>query len=258
MNKTGMAFGVLVAGGLAALASGSWQPGALAETPGRSLPAPTVREQGGTGLQTAVFAGGCFWGVQAVFQHVNGVVQAVSGYAGGTVANPSYEQVSRGSTGHAEAVKVTYDPAKVSYGKLLQVFFSVALDPTQVDRQGPDHGTQYRSELFVAGPEQERVAKGYIAQLEAAHVFGGPIATRVDPAGAFYPAEDYHQNYLILHPDNGYIAINDMPKVRALQAAFPDVWREQPVRVGSGRTVAAKKCATATLPSCRRASARPA
>ena len=149
----------------------------------------------------------------------------MSGYAGGSVANPSYEQVSAGTTGHAEAVLVTFDPARVSYGRLLQIFFSVALDPTQVDRQGPDHGTQYRSELFVTGAEQARVARGYIAQLDAGRMFSRPIATRVDMIEKFYPAEAYHQGYLGRHPDNPYIAANDIPKVRNLQRLFPESWQ---------------------------------
>jgi peptide-methionine (S)-S-oxide reductase len=197
------------------------------------LPPPAVDSAPGeTGLQTAVFAGGCFWGVQGVFQHVKGVTRAVSGYAGGTVAKPSYEDVSTGRTGHAESVRVTFDPSRVSYGTLLRIFFTVALDPTQKDRQGPDWGTQYRSELFVSGPEQEKVAKAYVAQLDAAHVYGRPIATRIDPASAFWPAEAYHQDYLTLHPDQFYIAVNDIPKVQALQALFPDYWRPDPVAVG--------------------------
>lgn len=206
---------------------------ARAEDAGRSLPPPAVdAAPAKDGLQTAVFAGGCFWGVQGVFEHVKGVTRAVSGYAGGHVANPDYEQVSSGETGHAESVRVTFDPAQVSYGMLLRIFFSVALDPTQKDRQGPDRGTQYRSELFVNGPEQERVAKAYVAQLEAAHVFSRPIATRIDPSGPFYPAEAYHQDYLDLHPDQPYIAINDIPKVQALQTLFPDNWQPMPVKVG--------------------------
>jgi peptide-methionine (S)-S-oxide reductase len=205
---------------------------AHAESPAQVLPPPAADvPPSGAGLQTAVFAGGCFWGVQGVFEHVKGVTQAVSGYAGGRVANPGYEQVSSGSTGHAESVSVTFDPAQVTYGTLLRIFFSVALDPTQKDRQGPDRGTQYRSELFVAGPEQERVAKGYISQLEAAHAFSRPIVTRIDPAGPFYPAEGYHQDYLELHPDEPYIAINDMPKVRALKTLFPQNWQPTAVKV---------------------------
>jgi peptide-methionine (S)-S-oxide reductase len=199
----------------------------------RVLPAPALDEAAGQATtQTAVFAGGCFWGVQGVFEHVRGVTRAVSGYAGGHVANPGYELVSSGSTGHAEAVSVTFDPAQISYGTLLQIFFSVALDPTQVDRQGPDRGTQYRSELFVSSPEQERVARAYIAQLDAAHVFGRPIATRIEASGPFYPAEAYHQDYLEHHPDVPYIAFNDMPKVHNLQTLFPSHWRGAPVLVG--------------------------
>ncbi len=202
-----------------------------AETPVRILPAPALDLQA-AGPQTATFAGGCFWGIQGVFEHVKGVTRAVSGYAGGHVANPSYEQVSSGLTGHAESVTITFDPAQVSYGTLLRIFFSVALDPTQKDRQGPDWGTQYRSELFVAGPEQERIAKAYIAQLDAAHVFNQPIVTRVDQVGPFYPAEAYHQDYLELHPDQPYIAINDLPKVHALQKLFPDNWQASATKVG--------------------------
>ena len=208
-------------------------PGLLrADAPARALPSPQL-DVPASGMQTAVFAGGCFWGVQAVFQHTQGVTEAVAGYAGGTVENPTYEQVSSGSTGHAEAVRVTFDPSQISYATLLRVFFSVALDPTEVDRQGPDSGTQYRSELFVDGPEQERVAHAYVAQLDAAHVFDRPIATRIDPAQAFYPAESYHQDYLVHHPSQPYIAINDMPKVEALQRLFPQAWRDVPVMVGT-------------------------
>jgi peptide-methionine (S)-S-oxide reductase len=207
-------------------------PGQAADTT-RVLPAPAIDlPPAGSGPQTATFAGGCFWGIQGVFEHVKGVTRAVSGYAGGHVANPGYEQVSSGSTGHAESVSVTYDPSQVTYGTLLRIFFSVALDPTQRDRQGPDSGTQYRSELFVNGPEQERVAKAYIAQLEASHAFSRPIATRVEPAGPFYPAEGYHQDYLDLHPDQPYIAINDLPKVQALQTLFPDYWQSSATKVG--------------------------
>ncbi len=212
---------------------------ALPLTPGRAdtaikaLPPPVIDvPHGGSGLQTAVFAGGCFWGVQGVFEHIKGVTQAVSGYTGGHVADPGYELVSSGTTGHAESVRVTFDPARVSYGTLLQIFFSVALDPTQVDGQGPDWGTQYRSELFVATPEQEHVARAYVAQLQAAQVFSKPIATRVDPAGAFYPAEAYHQDYLTRHPDAPYIAMYDIPKVRNLHALFPQFWQDPPVTTG--------------------------
>jgi peptide-methionine (S)-S-oxide reductase len=198
----------------------------------QALPAPIVDEAPGkAGSEVAVFAGGCFWGVQGVFEHVKGVTRAVSGYAGGQLANPSYEQVSTGSTGHAESVSVTFDPSQISYGKLLQIFFSVALDPTQVDRQGPDWGTQYRSVLFVSEPDQERVARAYVAQLEGSHAFSRPIATRIEPMGTFYPAEAYHQDYLEHHPDAPYIAFNDMPKVRAVQTLFPANWRNEPALV---------------------------
>ena len=223
--------GTLVAGFLAGLAGFS---GPLrADGSLRAIPVSQVDVPASQGLQTAVFAGGCFWGVQAVFQHVEGVTQAVSGYAGGTVPNPTYEQVSSGSTGHAEAVRVTFDPARVSYATLLRIFFSVALDPTQLNRQGPDIGPQYRSEVFVSGPEQDRVARAYIAQLDQARVFAKPIATRVDPIQAFYPAEAYHQDYLVRHPDQRYIAAHDMPKVEALKALFPQLWRDVPATVGA-------------------------
>jgi peptide-methionine (S)-S-oxide reductase len=224
---------LLAAGGLIAAAAVLLPVARTAAEPAQVLPAPALDEAPGkTASETAVFAGGCFWGVQGVFEHVNGVTRAVSGYAGGSVANPGYELVSSGSTGHAESVSVTFDPARISYGTLLQIFFSVALDPTQVDRQGPDRGTQYRSELFVSSPEQERVAHAYVAQLEAAHSFSRPIATRIDPSGAFYPAEAYHQDYLEQHPDAPYIAFNDMPKVHSLQTLFPTHWRGAAVLVG--------------------------
>ncbi len=174
---------------------------------------------------TAVFAGGCFWGVEAVFEHVKGVKSAVSGYAGGNVGNPSYEQVSTGDTGHAESVQVIYDPSQVSYGKLLQIFFSVAHDPTQLNRQGPDHGTQYRSAIFYNTPQQQQVAASYIKQLTTAKTFSRPIVTQVAKLRAFYPAEAYHQDYLVHHPNQLYIVINDQPKVAALKKQFPTEYR---------------------------------
>jgi peptide-methionine (S)-S-oxide reductase len=184
------------------------------------------------GLQTAVLAGGCFWGVQAVFQHVKGVANAVSGYAGGEQKTADYETVSSGGTGHAESVKVTFDPKEVSYGKLLQIYFAVAHDPTQLNRQGPDSGTQYRSEIFPQTEAQAKTAKDYIAQLEAAHVFKKPIVTKTGTMKtAFFPAEGYHQDYLIRHPYQPYIVINDAPKVAQLKAQFPDLWRDPPVTV---------------------------
>ena len=175
---------------------------------------------------TAVFAGGCFWGVEAVFDHVKGVKRAISGYAGGQLANPSYEQVSTGTTGHAESVEVIYDPSQVSYGKLLQIFFSVAHDPTQLNRQGPDHGTQYRSAIFYRNAQQQQVADSYIKQLTAAKTFSRPIVTEVAKLYAFYEAEEYHQNYLEQHPNQLYIVINDKPKVAALKKQFADIYRD--------------------------------
>jgi peptide-methionine (S)-S-oxide reductase len=226
---------VLLAGFACALAAGPllWEANTgRAEEAVRVVPPPLTDEASlGDGLQTTVFAGGCFWGVQGVFQHVKGVTKAVSGYAGGTVANPDYEQVSAGRTGHAESVQVTFDPRQVSYGTLLQIFFSVALDPTQVDRQGPDWGTQYRSALFVADAEQERVARTYIAQLDATRTYSRPIVTKVQIGQIFYPAEDYHQDYFELHPDQPYIAINDNPKVQGLKRLFPTYWQAHPITV---------------------------
>ena len=176
--------------------------------------------------ETIVFAGGCFWGVQAVFEHVQGVKSAVSGYAGGTVASPSYEDVSSGTTGHAESVQVTFDASRVTLGTLLQVFFSVAHDPTQKDRQGPDVGTQYRSAVFYATDDQRRIVDAYLKQLTDAKTFGRPIVTQVAPLRAFYPAEAYHQHYAMLHPDSPYIATFDLPKVAALKTRFPSLYRE--------------------------------
>ncbi len=176
------------------------------------------------GEQTAVFAGGCFWGIQAVFQHVKGVITATSGYSGGHVENPDYELVSSGTTGHAESVRVTFDPTKVTYGQLLQVFFSVAHDPTQLNRQGPDVGTQYRSIIFYTSDEQKNVAESYVAQLTKAKTFAKPIVTEIVPFKAFFPAEAYHQNYATLHPDDPYISINDTPKVENLQKEFPTLY----------------------------------
>jgi len=176
------------------------------------------------GQQTAVIAGGCFWGIQAVFQHVKGVQDATSGYSGGSAKTAEYEVVSTGETGHAESVKITYDPSKITYGQLLKVFFSVAHDPTQLNRQGPDEGSQYRSVVFYTNDEQKHVAEAYIAQLDKAHVFARPIVTQVVPLKTFYPAEAYHQNYAALHPNQPYIAINDLPKVANLQKQLPDLY----------------------------------
>jgi peptide-methionine (S)-S-oxide reductase len=176
------------------------------------------------GTQTAVFAGGCFWGVEAVFEHVKGVTQAVSGYAGGSADTAQYEKVSSGTTGHAEVVQVTYDASQVSYGQLLKVFFAVAHNPTELNRQGPDTGTQYRSSIFFANDEQKRVAQAYIAQLQSAKVFARPIVTEVVPLKAFYAAEAYHQDYVVHHPDQPYIVYNDLPKVANLKQQFPNLY----------------------------------
>lgn len=220
--------------GIALLAGIAGRGGfAQAEEAARRLPDATLQARETGPLRTATFAGGCFWGVQGVFQHVRGVKQAVSGYAGGDKADARYKAVSSGATGHAEAVRVTYDPAVISYDGLLTIFFSVALDPTQVNRQGPDSGTQYRSALFPADAEQARVARAYIAQLDAAHVYGRPVATTIEPGAAFYPAEAYHQDYMTLHPGNPYIAANDAPKLRDLQRFFPERATATPTLVGT-------------------------
>jgi peptide-methionine (S)-S-oxide reductase len=191
-----------------------------------NLPAPAVDAPLSTAKtpQTVVIAGGCFWGIQAVFQHVKGVISATSGYSGGAANTAEYEVVSTGDTGHAESVQITYDPSQITYGQLLRVFFSVAHDPTQLNRQGPDTGTQYRSSIFYANDEQKRIAEAYIAQLDKAKVFSRPIVTQVVPLKAFYPAEAYHQNYATLHPDNPYIVYNDAPKVANLRQQFPDLY----------------------------------
>jgi peptide-methionine (S)-S-oxide reductase len=185
-----------------------------------------------TGLETAVLAGGCFWGIQAVYQHVKGVTNAVSGYAGGAQKDAQYDTVSSGRTSHAEAVRVTFNPREISYGKILQIYFAVAHDPTQLNRQGPDTGPQYRSEIFPQSDAQAKVAMDYIAQLDAAKAFKRPIVTKTQTMKApFYAAEAYHQDYAINHPNQPYIAFNDAPKVENLQKMFPDVWRDQPVTV---------------------------
>jgi peptide-methionine (S)-S-oxide reductase len=192
-----------------------------------ALPDPTVDESlsAQKGQATLVVAGGCFWGVQAVFQHVKGVASATSGYSGGTVKNPAYEEVSSGSTGHAESVQIIYDRSQITLGQLLKVFFSVAHDPTELNRQGPDSGTQYRSAIFFSTPDQQRIAQAYIQQLDQAKVFSHPIVTQIAPFKAFYRAEDYHQNYATNHPDNPYIATFDLPKVKHLQQQFPSLYR---------------------------------
>jgi peptide-methionine (S)-S-oxide reductase len=213
-----------------------WCAPAMAAEPAVALPNPAVDVQAaGEETQVAVLAGGCFWGVQAVFQHTKGVQQAVSGYSGGMKAGPSYEEVSSGRTGHAEAVEVKFNPREISYGQILKIFFSVAHNPTQLNRQGPDVGTQYRSAIFTSNAEQKRVADAYIAQLGSAGAFKAPIVTQVGQLVAFYPAEAYHQDYATLHPHQPYIAINDLPKVENLKRMFPDFYREKPVTVASNR-----------------------
>jgi peptide-methionine (S)-S-oxide reductase len=210
----------------------------FAVAPGRSsaesavvVPAPAVDETAAATSETAVIAGGCFWGVQGVFQHVEGVKTAVSGYAGGEKDTAEYEKVGRGWTHHAESVKITYDPSKITYGRLLQIYFSVAHDPTQLNRQGPDSGTQYRSTIFPVNDEQAKVAKAYIEQLNAADTFGKKLATTIEPGKPFYAAEAYHQDYLTLNPHQPYIVYNDLPKIAALKQMFPTVYRAKPALV---------------------------
>lgn len=225
---------------LSALAiAAAFLPGAVAGAadPARSLPAPVVDEgPGGAGSETIVLAGGCFWGVQGVFQHVRGVTAVVSGYDGGSAGTAHYETVGTGTTGHAESVRITYDPRVVTTGQLLRIFFSVATDPTQRNQQYPDHGPQYRSVVFTTTPGQAKVAQAYIAQLDAARAFPRPIVTEVVQDTGFYPAEGYHQNYLTLHPDSPYIATFDLPKVAALQKVFPDSFRPDPILVAAQRS----------------------
>jgi peptide-methionine (S)-S-oxide reductase len=200
------------------------------------IPAPAVDVKAADGVQTVVIAGGCFWGVQGVFQHTAGVVNAVSGYAGGNKSTADYSMVSTGTTGHAESVEVKYDPKKISYGKILQIFFSVAHDPTQLNRQGPDSGTQYRSAIFTTNDEQKKVTDAYIAQLNAAKVYPKPIVTKVGPLEGFFPAEAYHQDYLTLHPNQPYIAYNDIPKVENLKKIFAENYIEKPTLVSAKLT----------------------
>jgi len=206
------------------------------------IPAPAAdATTSASGTQTAVFAGGCFWGVQGVFQRVNGVVQAVSGYAGGAKETAQYEMVGTGMTGHAESVKITYDPKKVSYGTLLQIYFSVAHDPTQLNRQDPDNGPQYRSAVFYANAAQKETTEKYIAQLDATKAYPKKIVTQVTPLAAFYPAEGYHQDYLTLHPESGYIARFDLPKIANLSTMFPQQFRAEPALVTARASTALAK-----------------
>ena len=217
---------VLLAGGMLSQVSA-----VSAAAPIVRIPAPALDTPSTAPSETAVFAGGCFWGVQGVYAHVKGVTSAVSGYTGGTRATAQYETVSGGDTGHAESVKITYDPRVVSYGTLLRIYFSVVADPTQLNAQGPDSGTQYRSAIFPTTDAQRRIAAAYIAQLGKSGAWNRPIVTKLERAQGFFPAEAYHQDYLTLHPDAAYIRINDLPKVAALKQAFPAVYRAQPALV---------------------------
>lgn len=200
------------------------------------IPAPAVDQKGGNGLETALVAGGCFWGVQGVFQRVEGVVNAVSGYAGGSADTATYDAVSSGRTGHAETVAITYDPNVVSYGEILQVFFSVAHDPTQLNRQGPDIGSQYRSALFPTTAGQAKIAESYVDQLGKTGIYGSEIVTEIGAAAKFHPAEDYHQDFLVRNPTHPYIVINDQPKIDNLKRIFPERFRDAPVLVGDARS----------------------
>ena len=218
--------------GLTALAGVSINASTAEEA--HKVPPPALDETApAAGSEVAVVAGGCFWGVQGVFQHVDGVVSAVSGYDGGAASTAHYDMTSQGDTGHAESVRITYDPKKISYGKILQIFFSVAHDPTELNRQGPDEGTQYRSAIFPSDAEQARVAKAYVAELDQAHVFRSPIVTTIEPGKTFYPAEAYHQDFLAKNPTYPYIVFNDLPKIQALKRLFPDLYRPDPVLVGA-------------------------
>ena len=208
-------------------------PPTVSAEPAAVVPPPALDEQGATAAtETAVLAGGCFWGVQGVFQHVAGVTKAVSGYSGGSKDTADYSRIENGDTGHAESVEITYDPKKISYGQLLQIYFSVAHDPTELNRQGPDSGTQYRSAIFAQTPEQQKVADAYISQLDKSGQFHQPIATKVEPFKGFFQAEDYHQDFLARNPSYPYIAINDLPKVQDLAKLFPERYRDKPVLVG--------------------------
>jgi len=221
---------------LLCLVGALWQTPVHAAEPATVIPAPAVdasKEQSKPGLQTVVLAGGCFWGVQAVFQHVKGVTQALSGYAGGSKDTAIYEIVSSGRTGHAESVQVTFDPRQISYGRILQIYFSVAHDPTQLNRQGPDSGTQYRSAIFYRDESQKSIAQAYIAQLDKAGVFKRPIVTQINQLSEFYAAEAYHQDYATVHPTSPYIVYNDLPKVENLRHVFADLYRDSPVLVSA-------------------------
>ena len=211
--------------------------GASAETLNREIPAPALDTPAAeaNGSQVAVLAGGCFWGLQGMFEHVKGVTKVVAGYAGGDKATAHYEMVGTETTGHAESVEITFDPKQITYGQLLRLYFSVAHDPTQLDRQGPDRGPSYRSEIFYTSPIQEKIARAYVAQLTNAKAFSSPIVTKIEPLKGFYAAEDYHQDYLIHHPNQPYIVFNDLPKIDALKRVYPRLYRDTPVMLTAAR-----------------------
>jgi peptide-methionine (S)-S-oxide reductase len=211
--------------GLAASLARAEEPAVVIPPPAQDMTAPAEA------LQTVVLAGGCFWGVQGVFEHTKGVTQAMSGYSGGKKETAHYQMVGTEQTGHAESVQVTYDPKQISYGQILQIYFSVAHNPTELNYQGPDSGTSYRSAIFFANDEQKRIAEAYIAQLNQAHVFKSAIVTKLEPLNGFYPAEDYHQDFLVLHPTYPYIVFNDLAKVENLKRLFADEYRDTPVTV---------------------------
>jgi peptide-methionine (S)-S-oxide reductase len=226
---------ILAAGMLsAALALAASASPLRADDKPHAIPTPALDEPAHVASETVVLAGGCFWGVQGVFQHVKGVTRAISGYAGGSASTAHYLMTSLGHTGHAESVAVTFDPAKISLGRILQIYFAVAHDPTELNRQGPNVGSQYRSAIFPRDAEQAEVARDYIAQLDQAHAFAAPIVTNIEPGKTFYPAEAYHQDFLALNPDYPYVVYNDLPKIDALRRLYPDEYRADPVLVGAG------------------------
>jgi peptide-methionine (S)-S-oxide reductase len=220
-----------------ALAACGWACRVGADAVNKPIPAPALDTPAAeaTGLQTAVLAGGCFWGLQGMFEHVNGVTKVVAGYSGGTRETAHYEMVGTERTGHAESVEITFDPKRISYGQLLRLYFAVAHDPTELNRQGPDSGPSYRSEIFFSSSTQERIARAYVEQLTKGKVFSGPIVTRIEPLKGFYPAEEYHQDFLIHNPTYPYIVRNDLPKIAALKKVYPEVYRETPVMLSGAR-----------------------
>lgn len=230
-RSIGFARGALAALALAAAGATFWLTPAVSAEDAVVIPPPAMDEKAAGGSEKAIFAGGCFWGVQGVFQHVKGVSMAVSGYTGGAKDDAVYETVGSGRTGHAESVEITYDPSKITYGQLLQVYFSVAHNPTQLNYQGPDSGTQYRSTIFAENDAQKKIAQSYIAQLDQAKLYPKPIVTTIETGKTFYPAENYHQDFLTLNPTYPYIAYNDLPKVANLKALFPNLYSDKPVLV---------------------------